>query len=94
VINKSAPGNILTLTNTTDVNSVLTLTGGVLTTSYFANTAPWISISLAASVSPVGGSQNSYVDGYIRRQGATAFIFPAGNSGKWRRIAILCLYRC
>jgi hypothetical protein len=88
IINKAAPTNIVTLTNTTDVNSVLTLTGGVLTTSYFANTAPWIRIPSVASVSPVGGSQNSYVDGYIRRQGATAFIFPTGNSGKWRRIAV------
>lgn len=88
IINKDNPTDQVTLTNTTDVTGTLTLTNGVLNTSLVAATAPWIRIPSAASVSPVGGSALSYVDGYIRRQGSSAFVFPTGNSGKWRRIAI------
>lgn len=88
IINKDQPTDQVTLTNTTDVTGTLTLTNGVLYTSLVAATAPWIRIPSAATVSPVGGSALSYVDGYIRRQGSSAFVFPTGNSGKWRRIAI------
>ncbi|MDQ3050775.1 MAG: GEVED domain-containing protein [Bacteroidota bacterium] len=87
IINKSGPAQIVNLTNTTNVTGTLTLTNGVLTTSIVAATAPWVRIPASATVSPVGGSANSYVDGYVRRQGATAFTFPTGNAGKWRRIA-------
>ncbi len=88
IVNKTNATDIVTLTNTTDVSSTLTLTNGILKTSYTAATAPWIRIPSAGSVSPVGGSASSFVDGYIRRQGATAFTFPTGNSGRWRRIGI------
>lgn len=88
IMDKATPTDLVTLTNTTDVTGTLTLTKGVLKTSYTAAAAPWIRIPLAAAVSPVGGSVNSYVDGYIRRQGNTAFIFPTGNGGRWRRISI------
>jgi len=88
IINKNSPANIVTLTNTTDVTGTLTLTNGVLTTSATAATAPWVRIPASGTVAPVGGSANSYVDGFIRRQGATDFIFPTGNLGKWRRIAV------
>jgi hypothetical protein len=91
IINKTNASDIVTLTNTTDMinNGTLTLTKGVLTTSYTAATAPWIRIpNNSTSVSPSGGSANSYVDGYIRKTGNGAFIFPTGNSGYWRRIEI------
>src|SRR5204863_239315 len=60
---------------------------GVLATSTTPATAPWVRIPSTGTVTPAGGSANSYVDGYIRRQGATAFTMPTGNGGKWRRIA-------
>ncbi|MCX6311807.1 MAG: T9SS type A sorting domain-containing protein [Bacteroidetes bacterium] len=92
VINKNFPTDIVTLTNTTDITGggggVLVLTNGILTTSYTAATAPWVRISTGSLASPVGGSANSYVDGYIRKQGNTSFIFPTGNNGRWRRIEI------
>lgn len=88
IINKTSASNIVNLTSTTDVNTLLTLTNGILTTSYTAATAPWLRIPTdVATVSPVGGSINSYVDGYMRKTGAAAFIYPTGNGGKWRRIA-------
>jgi hypothetical protein len=86
IMDKAAPSDIVNLTNTTDVTGTLTLTNGILTSSYVPATAPWIRIPSAATVSPVGGSVSSYVDGYIRRQGATSFIYPTGNGGRWRRI--------
>lgn len=86
IMDKASPSNIVTLTNTTDVTGTLTLTNGILTSSFTPATAPWVRIPSAATVSPVGGSANSYVNGYIRRQGATSFIYPTGNGGRWRRI--------
>jgi hypothetical protein len=70
-------------------NGTLTLTKGILQTSYTAATAPWIRIpNNTTTVSPSGGSANSYVDGYIRKTGNGSFIFPTGNSGYYRRIEI------
>jgi hypothetical protein len=88
VINKGNATDIVNLTNTTDVTTLMTLTKGILTTSTTAATAPWVRIPSTASVSPTGGSANSYVNGYIRKQGNTAFVFPTGNGGKWRRVEI------
>lgn len=90
IINKTLSTNVVNLTNSTDIinSGTLTLTTGILTTSYNANTAPWIRIPSGSTVSPAGGSANSYVDGYIRKQGNTAFSFPTGNSGYWMRIDI------
>lgn len=88
IMDKAALANIVNLTNTTDVTGTLTLTNGILTSSYTAAAAPWVRIPSTATVSPVGGSVNSYVDGYIRRQGNSSFIFPTGNGGRWRRIEI------
>ena len=88
IINKTSGANVVALTNTTDVLTNLTLTKGVLQTSFIAATAPWLRIPSTSAVSPVGGSALSYVDGYIRKQGGTAFVFPTGNAGKWRRIEI------
>ncbi|MFM7016423.1 MAG: BNR-repeat neuraminidase N-terminal domain-containing protein [Bacteroidota bacterium] len=88
IINKTNATNVVALTNTTDVLSTLTLTKGVLQTSFNAALAPWVRIPSTGTVSPIGGSPLSYVDGYIRKQGATSFIFPTGNAGKWRRIEV------
>jgi hypothetical protein len=88
IINKTSPSNLVNLTNTTDVTSTLTLTSGIVNTSLTSATAPWIRIPSTGTVTPAGGSANSYVDGFIRRQGNTAFTFPTGNAGKWRRVAI------
>lgn len=88
IINKTSGTNVVALTNTTDILTNLTLTKGVLRTAFNAATAPWVRIPSTGAVTPAGGSTLSYVDGYIRKQGTTAFVFPTGNAGKWRRIEI------
>jgi hypothetical protein len=88
IINKTSATNVVALTNTTDVLTNLTLTKGILQTSITAATAPWVRIPSTGAVTPIGGSALSYVDGYIRKQGASSFIFPTGNAGKWRRIEV------
>ena len=82
IINKSTSSAIVTLSNTTDITGNLYLTNGVLLTASAPATAPWIRITAAAGIIPDGGSASSYVDGYIRRTGATAFTFPTGNAGQ------------
>ncbi len=89
IINKSSAANVVTLTSSTDVTTNLQLTNGLLLTSYTAATAPWIRIPSTATVTPAGGSVNSYVDGFIRRQGQTDFTFPTGNAGRFARIGVL-----
>ena len=88
IIDKTNITDIVNLTNTTRVTNILTLTKGILTTSSTAATDPWIKINTGASVSPAGGSANSFVNGFIRKEGTTAFVFPTGNGTKWRRIGI------
>jgi GEVED domain/Secretion system C-terminal sorting domain/N-terminal domain of BNR-repeat neuraminidase len=88
IINKTSATNTVTLTSTMDVTSTLTLTSGLVKSGYTAATAPWIRIPSTGTITPVGGSANSYVDGYIRRQGTTDFIFPTGNGGRWARIGM------
>ncbi len=53
----------------------LTFTDGVVS----ASSTNYIAISSTAIVS--GASNNSHVDGYVRKTGATAFTFPVGNNG-------------
>ncbi|MFM7078506.1 MAG: T9SS type A sorting domain-containing protein, partial [Bacteroidota bacterium] len=89
IINKTSASNLVNLTSTTDVTTNLQLTSGVLNTSLTPAAAPWIRIPAAATVTPAGGSPSSYVDGFIRRQGATDFNFPTGNAGRWSRVGIL-----
>ena len=89
IINKATPADIVNLTSTTDVSGNLDLVRGVVRTSFFAGAAPWIRAQSSAVVTPDGGSQLSYVDGFIRRQGSTDFNFPTGNLGRWSRIGIL-----
>ena len=88
VINKTNPTQIVNLSSTTDVTSNLVLTSGILTTSLIEGAAPWLRIASTGSVTPSGGSANSYVDGFIRRQGQTDFIFPTGNLGRLSSIGI------
>ena len=88
IINKSGSTQIVNLTSNTDVTTNLQLTSGVLNTSQAAATAPWVRIPATATVTPDGGSAASYVDGFIRRQGQTAFTFPTGDAGRWSRIAV------
>jgi len=89
IINKSSATALVNLTSTTDVTTNLQLTSGILNTSITAATAPWVRIPATATVTPDGGSPASYVDGFIRRQGATDFTFPTGNAGRWSRAGIL-----
>ncbi|MFM7900364.1 MAG: hypothetical protein ACKPAD_00090, partial [Bacteroidota bacterium] len=89
IINKTSAATVVTLTSSTDVTTNLQLTNGLLRTSYTGATAPWVRIPSTATITPAGGSANSYVDGFIRRQGQTDFTFPTGNVGRFSRIGIL-----
>ncbi|MFM8950048.1 MAG: BNR-repeat neuraminidase N-terminal domain-containing protein, partial [Bacteroidota bacterium] len=89
IINKTSAATVVTLTSSTDVTTNLQLTNGLLRTSYTGATAPWVRIPSTATITPAGGSANSYVDGFIRRQGQTDFTFPTGNAGRFARIGVL-----
>ncbi|MBK5285570.1 MAG: T9SS type A sorting domain-containing protein, partial [Bacteroidia bacterium] len=88
IIDKNNITDEVSLTNTTNVTSTMTLTKGRLFTAVTAATDPYIRIKAGAAVSPAGGSVNSFVDGYMRKEGNTAFDFPTGNNARWRRIGI------
>lgn len=88
IMDKNNPTDQVNLTNTINVTGIMTLTKGRLFTSTTTLIDPYIRIKAGAAVSPVGGSVNSYVDGFMRKEGTTGFVFPTGNNGRWRRIEI------
>ncbi len=75
--------NGVALGGNVSINDVLTLTSGVLTST---STNLLTFTSTAGAVS--GGSNTAYVDGPMAKVGSGAFIFPAGDGGKWARIGI------
>ncbi|MBI2968601.1 MAG: T9SS type A sorting domain-containing protein [Bacteroidetes bacterium] len=86
---------IMDKTNSTDVVNLtitpcsvitsLTLTKGILNTDF---SSTYVFMLSSSSVSPAGGSANSYVDGFIHKEGSSAFDFPTGDGTRWRRTAI------
>lgn len=82
--NTSATG--VTLNTTTNVAGALTLTDGIVYTSTTAGANPFLRINAGGTSS--SGSSASFVNGFIRKTGNSAFVFPTGNGAKWRRIGI------
>lgn len=63
------------------VNS-LTLTNGLL------NTSTINILTLTATATATSGSNLSFVNGPMKKIGNTAFVFPIGKNGEWRRLSI------
>ena len=76
--NSSSTG--VTLNKPISINGTLTLTDGNI---YSTSTNL---LSFASGSSTSSGSDNSYVDGPMKKIGSTAFTFPTGKSGVWARI--------
>jgi hypothetical protein len=68
----------------TIVTKTLTLTDGILNTT----ASNLLTLNAGSSVSPVGGSASSFVDGPIEKIGNTSFEFPTGNGTTYAPIAI------
>jgi hypothetical protein len=82
--NNSSGG--ITLNKTVNVSNTLTLTSGIINTSS-SNLLIFGSSATAFS----GGSNSSYIDGPVRKDGSGDFIFPTGDGGKYARIGIASL---
>jgi hypothetical protein len=66
-----------------NVDNTLTLTSGNIVTD---NTH---SLTLGTSATVSGGSNTSYVDGPMIKEGTSDFVFPVGNNSKFARIGIV-----
>ncbi len=78
--NTSATG--LTLSTPANVSGALTLTDGIVYT-----TATNLLTVLNGGTS-TAGSAISYVDGWMKKVGNAAFVFPLGDGTKWARLGI------
>jgi hypothetical protein len=57
---------------------------GVITTN---RTAPRGIVSFPQAVSAVTASDSKYIDGYVKKNGTTRFIYPVGDNGNFRPFA-------
>lgn len=80
--NTSSSG--VTLNQPVSISGTLTLTDGNL----YSSSANILALSSGSSLTPAGGSAASFVDGPVKKIGATAFAFPTGDNNRWRRIEI------
>ena len=72
----------LTLDKDVSVTGALTLTSGITYTT-LVNI-----LNLTNTATSTSGLVTSYVSGPMTKAGTTAFVFPVGKNGFWRRIAI------
>ncbi|MBI2967280.1 MAG: PKD domain-containing protein [Bacteroidetes bacterium] len=77
----------ITLNQDVTVMGTLMLNDGII----YSSSANLLILSAGSTVSPQGGTQTSFVDGPVRKTGSTAFVFPTGDNGRWRRIAMSAL---
>ncbi len=80
IINKSADG--ITCNKPMTIDSVLTLTDGVIYTDSINY------LTLKNGIVLNGGSQNSYIDGPVRKIGNAAFSFPCGDNNRFFPLSI------
>jgi len=81
-INNTTVSGGVTVSKIAEIENSLTLTDGVVTTT---SSSPLVMKTGSSSSS---GSDASHVDGPMRKEGTTAFVFPLGNGGVWARLAI------
>jgi len=73
----------LTLNHTTNLSHTLTLTSGLV------NTSSSNLLVIGSSATAVSGvSSARYIDGPVRKDGSSNFVFPVGDAGKYARIGI------
>jgi hypothetical protein len=83
-VNNTFATGRLSITSPTTVANVLALTSNKI----FSYAAAPFTMAAGSSVSPVGGSVTSFVDGPMTKEGTTAFVFPLGNGARWARLGI------
>ena len=79
-MNKSANG--LTLQKATTIDSILTLTSGIV----FTDSTNLLTLKAGGITS--GASNVSYIDGPMKKVGNTAFVFPVGKEHEYRSLLI------
>lgn len=72
----------ITLSAPLSVNGILNLTSGIVNTDM----TNILTINNEANVS--GGSNNSYINGPLKKTGNQPFVFPVGKLGHWARLGI------
>jgi hypothetical protein len=81
-VDKTSADDLFTLNKPINVSSVLTLTKGRIAT----NSTNYANLLDNATVA--GASNDSYVDGVVRKTGNDAFTYPVGKNGHYRKIGI------
>jgi len=84
-LNKTNATDSIIVTNNPTISNSMNFTKGVAHVS----SSNYILFNSGSSNS--SSSANSYVDGAVRKVGATDFIFPIGDNGKWARMGISAL---
>jgi hypothetical protein len=82
IINNSSVAGI-TLQKPTSIDSSLTLYNGIVHTDAINL------LIIKKNASSTSGSAISFVDGPIKKIGATPFVFPVGNAGVWARLEMV-----
>ncbi len=73
----------ITLNHTTNISNTLTFTAGLL------NTTSSNLLVIGSSASAVSGANSSrYIDGPVRKDGSSDFVFPVGDGGKYAPIGV------
>lgn len=76
------PSNTVTLNTTASITINATFTSGIL------NTDAINILSFADNATSTGGANSSHIDGPVIKVGNDAFVFPTGDNGIFRTIAI------
>lgn len=76
------PSNTVTLNTTISITTSATFTSGILHTDAINM------LSFADNATSSGGSNASHIDGPVTKVGNDAFVFPTGDNGIFRTIAI------
>jgi hypothetical protein len=74
--------------NTVTLNTIASVTLGATFTSGILNSDAINILSFADNATSTGGSNTSHIDGPVAKVGNDAFVFPTGDNGIFRTIAI------
>lgn len=70
------------------LNSPVSITDDLTLTSGVVSTSTTNILALGTGATSTSGSATSYVSGPMSKDGNTAFVFPVGKGGRWRRLGI------